>query len=249
MKVTDLRRKAIPYYACYIAQSLGDNSSITLDELRRLSYVNSSPFESAHFRLDNRDCIADAAEYLADNGLIKFIPDEFGPDILVRASTFYENWEALRQDESSVFYKHALAAHNGDDWIGSALDAINKQLNEIELESGEGEAEATADEWEPLTIERESDSFRSAMEAAEKALETIEQNNGYATTDPEERDGIVNTLRGTLDALKRGRPSRGAVVEGMLSPLKYISKKFSDSVMGEIAKVAVTALIKWLFPF
>jgi hypothetical protein len=248
MKIATLRRKAIPYYACYIAQSLENTSSITLDDLRRFSYSDPTPFESGRFRLDDKDTLAAAAEYLAHKALIKFIPDEFGPDIIVRSDDFFENWHALQQDEDSVFYKHAVAGDGGDTWIGSALDTINKQLSEAEPES-EGSEEISADEWEPLAIDRDSESFRSAMEATEKAIETIEQNNGYATSAPEERDGIVNTLRGTLDALKHGRPSRGAVMEGMLSPLKYISKKFSDSVMGEIAKVAVTALIKWLFPF
>jgi hypothetical protein len=78
-------------------------------------------------------------------------------------------------------------------------------------------------------------------------LKEIEENNGYAVTEPNERNSIVETIRGTLAALKTGFSSQTAVIAGLQAPLRFIAKKFGEASMGETAKIAVAALVKWLF--
>jgi hypothetical protein len=51
-----------------------------------------------------------------------------------------------------------------------------------------------------LPIERDSPQARAAIEFSEAALKEIEQSNGYASTEPDERNGIVETIKGTLNA-------------------------------------------------
>lgn len=102
------------------------------------------------------------------------------------------------------------------------------------------------DDWLPLPIERETEEFQAAVDASKKTIETIEGDNGYAANEPEERNGIVETLKGTLKAIKEGAPSKEAIVSGLLKPFNYIAKKFTDAIMGASAKEAVAAIVKWL---
>lgn len=102
-------------------------------------------------------------------------------------------------------------------------------------------------EWEPMPLDRDTAEGKEALQQTELALKEIEQNNGYASTDPDERNGIVETIKGSLTAIKFGFPSKQVVIVGLLAPLRFIAKKFSEASMGEAAKTAVAALIKWLF--
>jgi hypothetical protein len=45
--------------------------------------------------------------------------------------------------------------------------------------------------WEPLAIDRDNPAYKEAVAASEAALREIEGSNGYATTEPEERNAIV----------------------------------------------------------
>lgn len=128
------------------------------------------------------------------------------------------------------------------------LTALKNSLNNVEFVNQEADEKDSDNEaWQPLPINREEPGYKEAVEATEKAIQAIEGSNGYAFSEPEERNAIVETTKGTLAAVKNGSPSKGSVIESLLKPLKYISKKFGDAVMGASAKEAVTALVKWLF--
>lgn len=110
----------------------------------------------------------------------------------------------------------------------------------------EDERQTNADTWQPLPIDRTDESYMVMVAEAEAAIREVEQNNGYAASEPEERAGILNVMKGTLQAIKEGLPSRAVIVAGLLSPLKFLSEKFSAASIGEIAKKAVEALLNWL---
>jgi hypothetical protein len=125
----------------------------------------------------------------------------------------------------------------------NVFDALS---SEIQIGS-EIPKESTADKWEPLPIDRESPEVKDVIAASENALKEIEQSNGYADEHSQERNGVVENIKGTLSALKKGMPSRQAIISGLLAPLKFIAEKFSSATMGEAAKIAVAAITKWLF--
>jgi hypothetical protein len=54
-------------------------------------------------------------------------------------------------------------------------------------------------------------------------------------------------VKGGLEAIKQGTPSREAIVQTLLRPLQHVLRKFGETTMGEIAKLAVAKLIAWLF--
>jgi hypothetical protein len=103
----------------------------------------------------------------------------------------------------------------------------------------------TINEWEPLQIDREASEFREAVAVAEKAIDRIAADNGYASTQADERDGIVATMRGTISALKSGWISRDTIVAGLLRPLRFLTEKFSGSAIGEAGKKALDALLSY----
>lgn len=251
MKTADLKKKAVPYYACSIARILNEQATYTLPTLVAASYAKESSVASPRFRLQDQEVVADALKFLENVSILEYVTDEFGPDLILRHKNFSQNYDALLREEGTVFKKYVSAGERRLDWLNEALDRIN------ELLSGSSDADSQTvevgteieeeDRWEPLPISREDESYKAAIESAEKALEVIEQNNGYAATHPEERNGIVHTIRGTLDAIKNGTPSRTAIIEGLLKPFKFVAGKFSEGVMSEFAKVAVAAIIKWLF--
>jgi hypothetical protein len=103
-----------------------------------------------------------------------------------------------------------------------------------------------SDEWEPLPLDRSSAAYAEAIEASEAALKEIEVSNGYASSEPDERNAIVSTIKGTLEAIKTGFPSKRAIVHGILKPIEYVAKKFPDAAIGTVARIAVTKLLAWL---
>jgi hypothetical protein len=46
--------------------------------------------------------------------------------------------------------------------------------------------------------------------------------------------------------LKAGFPSRQAIIAGLVAPFRYIAKKFGEATVGEAAKIAAAAIVKWL---
>jgi hypothetical protein len=195
-------------------------------------------------------------------GLCDLISDDFA-DQFVRSNA--KTAEHIPQDDFKKIEERFLSlGDSGHEWLASALSRISKQFKPEDLkllkqkrpnkdssaETQEPTEKRTAselDQWEPIKLDRKSSKFEEAVGAAEAALREIEGSNGYASSEPEERNGLVATVKGSIEALKEGTPSRQSIVYGLIKPLEYIVKKFTDSTMGEIAKIAVAKLTALLF--
>jgi len=118
------------------------------------------------------------------------------------------------------------------------------------LEPDEGGAnvmeDIAAQDWEPLPIDRGNEDFGQMVLATEAAIQQIEANNGYAATEPDQRNGIVTALRGAIETIKSGAPSSAYIRAALIAPLTFISKKFAEGIVGQVAKTAADAVIKWL---
>ncbi|MFY9900055.1 MAG: hypothetical protein WAK67_20005 [Xanthobacteraceae bacterium] len=102
-------------------------------------------------------------------------------------------------------------------------DAAVQEVSTGESEQVEHSVEE--DTWQPLPIDRDNVAYQEAIGAAEQATEIIEGNNGYAQAEPEERNAIVESIKGSLKAIREGTPSLSAIKAGLLAPLQYLSKK------------------------
>lgn len=136
--------------------------------------------------------------------------------------------EALEAPEAAPNLTESLFDHDGIDDI--AADGVD----------------GADDSWEPLKIDRRSQEYEQAVEVIEEALGVIEGNNGYATSVPEERGQIVWSIKEGLRAIKENLPSYAQVQSMVVQPLRFVSKKFAETAMGEIAKKALGHLFTWL---
>lgn len=196
---------------------------------------------------------------LKETGAVESISSQFVPPFvrLIEGSSESANSYAREVDE-----KLSTLGQSRDSWLIHSISNRPTKLNRQEVESYYNRElnirdESTQyntddafgfekDEWQPLPIDRDSELYKEAMEAATAALREIESSNGYAVDSPDERSAIVATVKGNLEAVKVGSPNRQSVVHGLLKPLQYIAKKFVDSTLGEIAKLAAVKLIVWL---
>lgn len=122
---------------------------------------------------------------------------------------------------------------------------IAKYAAKLEVEKNSTQSQ-TEDVWEPLKIDKAATDYVEAVEKVETAIAKIRADNGYASTEPEERDNIVGALDSGLTRLKNGMPTRDELRALLLRPLKYITKRFADTALGEVAKAAFAALMKLL---
>ena len=130
------------------------------------------------------------------------------------------------------------------------LEAVNSVELEAEEDSVTPERNRSeapnVDGWEPLPLERAGTDYEAAVNATEAALSEISGNNGYAESEPEERERIVWSLSEAVRQMRGGIPSRDQILVMAVKPLKYIADKFSGASMGEAAKAAVKAIWIWL---
>ena len=102
------------------------------------------------------------------------------------------------------------------------------------------------DRWEPLKIDRDAPEFQEAAKALEEAVSTVESDNGYAASQPDERDEIVWSLKEGLVAINDKLPSYAQVRAMIIAPLRFLMKKFAETTIGEIAKTALGKILTWL---
>ena len=81
------------------------------------------------------------------------------------------------------------------------------------------------------------------MTAIEEVIETVAGDNGYGANEPEERSHILWSLNKGLKALKDALPSRNQIQALIVAPLNLLARKFAETSMGEVAKIAVARAI------
>jgi hypothetical protein len=86
--------------------------------------------------------------------------------------------------------------------------------------------------------------YREAVEAVEEAHETIRADNGFAATFPRQRTGILTSIAEGLEALKNKAPSAQQLAALILSPLRWVSTTFANTVIGEVAKKAAEKIVQ-----
>lgn len=102
-------------------------------------------------------------------------------------------------------------------------------------------------DWSPLDIDREADDYQATVDVLEESLEVIRGDNGFAEEYPEQRAGILDTLREGLDWLKNKRPSANVLKKLLVDPLRWIAVTFGKSMLGSAGKLAAEKIMKLIF--
>ncbi|OBQ74636.1 hypothetical protein [Mesorhizobium erdmanii] len=200
--------------------------------------------------LSNDLMLKGALRALSEGGFVEVWEDDIAETII-----YIENPQSLFDSmvENTPFQRLYMLGDNGHSWLASALVKINNRASSY-LENQEAElivdaetASSDRHEWQPLPVDLADPNLEEAISLSEEAIAVIEASNGYADSEPGERNSIVESMKGSLQSLKSGMPSRKAILEGLYAPMKFIAKKFTDAAMGKAATAAVAALAKWLF--
>lgn len=207
-----------------------------------------------HYRYANSDDIVFTAKEIAGlikgtNGrIISFALQELDNEQLVESESVKE--------ESNIVQGYSITRAGimtVESWDNDTYDRMSEGVNFLD-ESGATDSDSSLadgesrqeEEWEPLPLERSGEKYEAAATSVETALEEIEGNNGYASTEPEERNQIIWSIKNGLSQIRDGLPNREQVTTMLLKPLRYIARKFADASMGEAAKAAVSKLLIWL---
>ncbi len=103
------------------------------------------------------------------------------------------------------------------------------------------------DEWEPLPLDYDAPEANEAIDAIEKAVEAIKQDNGYAATFPAERDAVVEYLGDAVARLRvRGEYTRLYFKLTVMEPLKRAASRLGESAAGKVVEAAIKGVQKWV---
>lgn len=145
----------------------------------------------------------------------------------------YVEMELLRPDSPIAYFQK-----NGDDSL-NYVAGLNSPFMTAE------ERKTLHSGWEPLDIDRDTELYKATEKAVEDAITAIEQDNQFASDMPDERAGILQTLRNGMDWLKHNSPTKRQLRDMLLSPLNWVVSNFSKTVVAEIARKAAEKL--WAF--
>lgn len=136
-------------------------------------------------------------------------------------------------------------ARLGDDWL---FECVKNVLQEAANAEHEPNVEISVSEkWEPIPLEYEDQAAKDAIEKLEAAANAIQNDNGYATAHPEERDNIVSLLRTSVADLKiRSLYTRYYFEYSIIRPLQKASARLGRSATGEVVRGALSAIRHWV---
>jgi hypothetical protein len=193
---------------------------------------------------------------MVKQGALSVIEDPFGPTIWQKTDKLEDLSDQLEASPASVFFR-ARASGDPRSWLTSALHKLNLAADgfgitdldfrttpifEFTLEAiAEVQDAVPVDEWAPITIDQANPAVAEATKQLNAATEAIAEDNGYSVTHPQERDAVVQDLKGGLEKLKSGVVSVGWLKRTAVA-LKTASIRFVGTLKGQTIDGAMLAL-------
>jgi hypothetical protein len=253
MNASEIRHKAIPYYACFICRLMQvPGTSLTIDEIQQSSRVNRDDPTDESLLLSDLSIVEQAISFLEEENIIQLVTDEFAPQIVIQHQNFTTNRDLLHRQPDSVFSKYSLAGDGRVAWLNKALSNIDTQLilsGNFSEAHGITESETPAIEtaWEPIPLDRNDPSQTEAIEALDHIIEELRADNGYATTYPEEKAFVQDKLLAVTKRIKvDSQISWMYLQEFAFKPLAILVQRFGKAAIGMTASAAREALSSWL---
>jgi hypothetical protein len=245
MSISELKAKAIPYYACYIAQKILFNESATTLSLRDDSWFSGDDEDAAQYLLNDYELVSAALKFLEERDILQFIQDEFGPDIVARNGAHKDAVRKLSDEPGTVFAKFKLAGEGRHYWLRSALISINSRLENYE--ASVAQESSSLDKWAPIPLDHEDKAQIAAIATLEKVAEALRTDNGYSSEHPGEKAFVQDKLSAAIKRLKEDAEiSTMYVNEFALKPLSILVKRFGTAAIGVGAATAKDTIQSWL---
>ena len=178
---------------------------------------------------------------LVSDGLIIYLPDNFGGDFYApQCST--SDFLTYLNNQIKPFSTYLQLGNAASRWLSTALRKIEEyaEANEaIETKSSDDPIEE--DRWEPLPLELNAPEAVEALEHLEQTINAIKADNGFSSEYPVERDNLVHSAHATLAAAKGGMVGKGQIRHNIVSAGKWLMDKFGGSALGALGG----ELVKW----
>lgn len=195
--------------------------------------------ESDETYLEYDEMISLALDKLLADGAIFALSDPFGDTLYQKTDLFEKVVEKIGADASGPFFKNKNA-NDRNEWMRGALYRVNLQYRSLGIRP-EDFARALPDEWEPIQINPSEPAVQEAVRLLGDAAAAVEQDNGYAATYPQERDQVVQDLKGGLEKLKSDAISIGWL-RRTVNALKTAGLRFTNTVKGQMIDGALAAV-------
>jgi hypothetical protein len=240
MDTHEFIQKAPEYYALGIAVTLAERLDI-----RTIQAVESrfAPGDQ-YFYFQKNPLIDEAFRVLARHGVVSLIPDDFGPTIF-RPEGHLPDW--LRSDTNPIplFRKYSQIANK--DWLKSAIRSVNAAYDNLQVEPLDFSQDNFEIQWEPIPLDRSNEALIQATEEVQKAIKSIEQDNGYAANAPGEREFVLSNLKAFQRALTEHSEIYWLQIRTFaLEPLGRVIKRFGGAAVGIAATAARESILEWL---
>jgi hypothetical protein len=104
------------------------------------------------------------------------------------------------------------------------------------------------DKWAPLPIERPDEYLNSVTDQLAQLREAISKDNGYAASEPSEREEVVYRLKVGIDYLNSASIVIYTAVDVyVVWPVKQILARFTTAtIIGKAATLAISVVTEWL---
>lgn len=129
-------------------------------------------------------------------------------------------------------------------WFVESLNQIiNDEIESAPSDNFETEVEPAGGEWAPLPLDYNTQETEETILKIEKAVKAIESDNGYSATFPEERDGVVEVLKRSVNDLHDQVSFQKYYFEQtVIKPLVQASKRLGGNAAGKVVEGALEAI-------
>jgi hypothetical protein len=236
MDKAEFIRIAPTYYYAAVATALkGTWGHFTISSLRRFYAIE----DVGDVYLEHDEITRLALDKLFAEGAISELSDPFGEPLYQKTELFDKVIEKIETDTSGPYYKNKTA-NDYNQWMRGALFKVNDQYRSLFLTPADF-ARELPDEWAPIQINPSEPAVQEAVRQLQEATTAIEQDNGYAATYPQERDQVVQDLKGGLDKLKSDAVSIGWL-RRTVDALKTAGSRFANTAKGQMIDGALAAI-------
>lgn len=199
--------------------------------------------------LENDILLARAIRFMVERDLLHVQEDDFGPPLFSQADFANTTWDALREERGSLYSRYVdIPSNERRSWLDEALKKVNVEFMRLELKAADFEEDVKPDDvWEPLPIDRQSETVQEVIKALDNTAELVRQDNGYSSTVPQERAYVVDALNAVSKTLKEAQSTSLTYIRAYaLDPLQMLIKRFGPAAIGAAAKLAKDVIYTWL---
>lgn len=205
--------------------------------------------------------LEDVFESLSAEGLLKRYDDP-------NTSTYWE----IKNVPALEYLKVEMADYSekyvklGDNWLFEALRNLTNQEDitdteengsgpdrEVSVEVPAEAASAWGSSWggapasdRVVPLNHNAPDYKEAFSALEKVIKEFREDHPFGNNPPPERDRVLDELEAGRKLLKGEDARPSALRELLQHPLEWIAEKFAEETIGQLAKKAAAALLKFL---